>query len=185
MVFKISGLTVLLCIATASIVYQAAYADRAYPPVPRRVFSSSNGCVAAWISTSTRQASSRIQVVQYLDDGSEKELWATNLSYIPVRLFVGHKGDVVAIDRWGALGQDKSIVYFDMNGVKKKELSLDDILTPKEIERNVITTVSNRFWARRMIVWFNRDSVDLSLEWGKRLVLLRDSGELVHTSPKE
>ncbi len=69
------------------------------------------------------------------DDGGENVLWRKPIEYIPADVRVSPQGWVVGVNEYARLGYNHSLVIWNTKGDRLADYTLDDLLTPDEVER--------------------------------------------------
>ena len=113
--------------------------------------------------------------------GLRTMLWSKLLINVPDRALVSEDGRaVVTIDTYGFAGAAHALVLYGRTGHILGDFSLDELLTPDEIDRRVPYTSTSRLWATKARFAFGRDQKQLviRMEWGRTIKLDERTGKL-------
>jgi hypothetical protein len=120
-----------------------------------------------------------------LADGMEATRWSRDLVNIPVSAFVADAGNaVVTFDTWAKLGYEHALVIYGEQGAVVADYALEALLSPDEIAKSVVHTVSARRWLQGAAITFDAggDNIVIRLQWGKTIRVALATGK-IETEP--
>ena len=168
------SLVSLLPILAFLIVARYAGAD-SFPPLRAgRIFASPEGYYGAKVTTCawTRPEESTLLTLFTYDDGANEVVrWTKKMDHVPRQVLVSDAGRVVLVDEYAHLGFSHAIVILSEGGGVLRDYALDELLSPREIERYTIRTVEARMWAHRVQMTFGPSPNEfvLKCDWGRSL----------------
>jgi hypothetical protein len=176
----------LVCIAAPlwfSLVLSAAAEDVGVPFA--RVFASANGQYAVRLVVD-RDLTVRAALFQPHGTGDERVVWKRLLDYVPDRVLVSDRGDVVGVDQMMTPGRWNTLVIFNRAGSILAAYDLDDLLSEEEIRDRVPHRDGGRHWRKLASFTFNyeaerggRDYILVSFDWGKRIAFDLRTGQML------
>jgi hypothetical protein len=158
-----------------------AMGERWTTPRSVRIFASECGTFGFRVVTKSwgrRDANAEGTLFCYDEHGAEEVRWRSELRSIPLRVLVGPEGDVVCIDEYAHLGYDHALVVYSRDGEVVVDYKLGDLLSEREIRKNVQQSVSSRDWALDAVFRFEGRALQVRLSWGKRFSVDLRTGEV-------
>jgi hypothetical protein len=171
---------VCLCLSAA---LATAFEDVTLPFA--RVFASVNGRYGLRLVVD-RDLTVRATLFQPHASGSEQVVWERLLDYVPDRVLVSDRGDVVGVDQMIVSGRWNTLVIFDRAGSILAAYDLDDFLSEEEIEDKVPLRDGGRRWRKRASFAFDyeaerggSDYILVSFDWGRRIAFDLRTGHVL------
>jgi hypothetical protein len=113
------------------------------------------------------------------DKGEEVVHWSKPLAYIPDRMLISERAEVVGIDEYCRRGFRHALVVLGTDGNVLADYRLEDLLSSDEIESNVKSTVSSRRWMLNGRAAFERPGFFvIRLDWGKVITVHLETGTI-------
>ena len=186
-----AGLTALACTWSA----RQAAADTWKQPQPRLFISTGGRRGLKVLPARDANARTVATAIQFRlePDGSERELWKVPLVNQPVLAFVDEPLDEASaeapqacafatINEWGRAGYGHSLVVYSGSGQVLCDLTLEMLLTPREIAQHTTRSVSSRHWLEGAALGFHSRSFDIDLPWGKSISVDSQTGAIHKTT---
>jgi hypothetical protein len=177
---RLLSIPVCLCLSAAL----ATAAENVSIPFTR-VFASANGQYALRLVVD-RGLEVRATLFQPRGPGDERVVWKRLLDYVPDRVLVSNRGDVVGVDQMMVPGRWNTLVIFDRAGSILAAYDLDDFLAEEEIEGKVSLRDGGRHWRKHASFAFDyegerggKDCILVRFDWGKRIAFDLRTGRVL------
>ena len=153
-----------------------------------RIFASTNGQHALRLVVGRQglRLSTRASLIQPFGTGDERVVWERYLDYIPDRVLVSDRGDVIGVDQAMLAGHWNSIVVFDRTGSVIGAYELDDLLPEVEIEEKIPLRDGGRHWRELASFTFDyqaerggKDAFMVSFDWGRQIAFDLRTGRML------
>lgn len=163
--------TKIMVILVAINMTNASSGDSVAPP-SKRVFASSDG--KWWIvltpiksEKSSSGYSGQFELYRSAVSGVRKAE-EFEMDFVPAVILVGTDGQLAFVDDYFRSGYG-DVVRIVSGGKIVKRLTLEEILSPAEIDKQVRHTASNLRWRSVAELRLTRETLQISFDWGKKV----------------